>query len=260
MFSSPCPLWNALQKPLSRIKASINWMWNLKSLKPTQRPCVHLVFMVGAKEEEPRGAENLRNYCMHLILRWLHASFCANTPWGAKHPSKWFSRKTLMFPSPLPLQPLKIFNPKSLFFFPPNHCSSSSPKSIEQCGNGTWGIMSGWDTPWLPHKVFPLSGDCSHAAQVAKLKPHLLCWPCVSSGHCLHVLWAGTLCSSCTELGRKHFSLFPLSSVKFSIVKYVLYCWFRYLFIFFSQGIDWKSIFSVWHAHLKFTHRNSVAF
>lgn len=95
------------------------------------------------------------------------------------------------------------------FFFSPNHCSSSSPKSIEQCGNGTWGIMSGWDTPWLPHKVFPLSGDCSHAAQVAKLKPHLLCWPCVSSGHCLHVLWAGTLCSSCTELGRKHFPYFP---------------------------------------------------
>lgn len=54
--------------------------------------------------------------------------------------------------------------------------------------------MLGQDTPWFPHKVFPLSGDCSHAAQAANSEPHLPCWPCLGSGHCLHVLWAGTLC------------------------------------------------------------------
>jgi len=48
------------------------------------------------------------------------------------------SHGILMFSSSLPPQSLKIFISKWFFFFHYfNHCYSSIPKSIEQCGNGT---------------------------------------------------------------------------------------------------------------------------
>lgn len=124
--------------------------------------------------------------------------------------------------------------------------------------------MLGQDTPWFPHKVFPLSGDCSHAAQAANSEPHLPCWPCLGSGHCLHVLWAGTLCVAPAlnwEGNIFPYFLCPLWTSPLwnmcCIVGFVVVVGF---FSPPSQGIDWKSIFSIWYAHLKFTHRNSVVF
>lgn len=101
-----------------------------------------------------------------------------------------------MCPSPLPLQPLKIFNPKSSFFFFFN-LIIAAPAAPGALSNVEMALRESCQARTLhgfPHKVFPLSGGCSHAVQAGNLKAHLLCWPCPSSGHCLHVLRVGTLC------------------------------------------------------------------
>lgn len=111
----------------------------------------HLSSQLAVKE--PRVTESVGggyyNQCYPRTFAYLFSN--TTSPWTARYPSKWstFNRRwripaaALEFCCSLlhsPLQYLEIFI-STLFFSPPNHSCSSSPKSIEQCGNGAQNHM-----------------------------------------------------------------------------------------------------------------------